>query len=56
MKNYPNQKADTQKAQETIKIGKTVFIVNHIFTPKQTKQETWFNIITRAEGLKAAKI
>ena len=53
MKKYVN---DTQKTQETVKIGKTVFIVNHIFAPEQTKQEAWLSIITRAEGLKAAKI
>ena len=45
--------ADTQRIQETVKIGKTIFTVNHIFTPKQTKQEAWLSIITRAEGLKA---
>ena len=53
-KDYPQ--AEPRKTQETVKIGKTVFIVNHVFAPKQTKQEAWLSIITRAEGLKAAKI
>ena len=45
--------ADTHRIQETVKIGKTIFTVNHIFTPNRTKQEAWLSIITRAEGLKA---
>jgi hypothetical protein len=50
-----NSKADTQKAVDTVKIGKTVFVVNHVFTPKHTKREAWLSIITRAEGLKTGK-
>jgi len=55
MKNHFIPKADTQKTHETIKIAKTVFIVNHVFEPKQSKQEAWLSIITRAEGLKTTK-
>jgi len=45
----------TQKANETVKIGKTVYTVNHIFTPNQSKQKAWLSIITRAEGIKTAR-
>jgi len=38
--------------QDKIKIGNTVFIVKQIFASKQSKQETWLSIITRAESLK----
>ncbi len=45
------QGTDTLKTTETIRIGKTIFHVNHVFTPNQTKQEAWLSIIARAEGL-----
>ena len=48
-------KKNAQKTQDAIKIGKTVFIINHVFESKQTKQEMWISIITRAESLKIAK-
>ena len=53
-KNHALQ-AETKEKRETVKIGKTVFVVSHIFKHNQTKQEAWLSIITRAEGLKAAK-
>ena len=53
-KNHALQ-AETKEKRETVKIGKTVFVVNHVFALAQSKQEAWLSIITRAEGLKAAK-
>jgi hypothetical protein len=47
--------AEAYKTQETVKICKTVFVVNHIFAPKQHKEELWLSIITRAENLRAKK-
>lgn len=44
-----------EKTQDTIKIGGTVFTVNHIFTEKQSKQEVWLAVITRAESLKTGR-
>lgn len=44
-----------EKAQDTIKIGGTVFTVNQIFMSKQTKQEAWLTVITRAESLKTGR-
>jgi len=41
--------------QDEVKIGNTVFIVNQIFAPKQSKQEAWLSIITRAESLKTGQ-
>jgi len=42
-------------SQDEIKIGNTIFIVNHIFTEEQPKQEVWLSIITRAESLKTGR-
>jgi len=56
MRNKIVPNTNTQKTQETVKIGKTVFIVNHIFAPNQSKQKAWLSIITRAEGIKTARI
>jgi len=55
MGNKPVPSTDTQKIQETVKIGKTVFTVNHFFTPNKTKQAAWLSIITRVEGLKTGR-
>lgn len=41
--------------QDEVKIGNTVFIVNHIFAPQQSKQEAWLSIITRSESLKTGQ-
>lgn len=55
MKNDLTTRAVPQKTKYTVKIGKTVFIVSHVFEPNQTRQDVWLSIITRAEGLKAVK-